>query len=184
MSNGKSRIYLSSPHMGGKELAFIHEAFDTNWIAPLGKNVDDFEVDLQDYIGRKDATVLSSGTAAIHLALILAGVVKGDEVMCQSFTFCGSSNPILYQGAIPVLVDSEQDTWNISPDLLREAIIKRIKLGRKPKAIIYVHLYGMPAKYNEIRRVADEFEIALIEDAAESLGSIYEGKKCGRPWRL
>jgi dTDP-4-amino-4,6-dideoxygalactose transaminase len=173
------KIYLSSPHMGGTEISYVQEAFATNWIAPFGKNVDGFEQDLAEYTSRQAAAALSSGTAAIHLALIQAGIKAGDEVICQSFTFCGSSNPILYQGAIPVLVDSENETWNMDPQLLEDAIKDRISKGKKPKGIIYVHLYGMPAKYNEINNVAKRFEIPLIEDAAEALGSTYKGFKCG-----
>lgn len=165
--------------MGDTELDYVNEAFATNWVAPLGKNVDGFEADLAQYTGRGYAAALSSGTAAMHLALILAGVEAGDEVVCQSFTFCGSSNPILYQGATPILVDSEFETWNMCPSLLDDTIKDRIAKGKKPKAIIYVHLYGMPAKYQEIRAVADRYEITLIEDAAEALGSSYQGKKCG-----
>lgn len=174
-----SKIYLSSPHMGERELSFIHEAFKTNWIAPLGPHVDGFERDLQDYVGMNYAAVLSSGTAAIHLALILLGVKYGDEVICQSFTFSGSANPIVYQGATPIFIDSEEDTWNMDPQILEEAIRDRIKKGKKPKAIIPVHLYGMPSKINEILSIAEMYEIPVIEDAAEALGSSVNGKKCG-----
>jgi dTDP-4-amino-4,6-dideoxygalactose transaminase len=176
----KSRIWLSSPHMGGNELSYIKEAFDTNWIAPLGPNVTGFEDDLKQFLNTdKEVGALSSGTAAIHLGLILSGVVAGDEVICQSMTFSASANPILYQGAIPVFVDSEEDTWNMCPVHLEEAIKDRIANGKKPKAIIPVHLYGMPAKMDEIVAIASKYEIAIIEDAAESLGSTYKGKNCG-----
>lgn len=175
----ESRIYLSSPHLGEKEREFVNEAFDTNWIAPLGPNVNGFEEELANYSGVPHCAALSSGTAAIHLALILAGVKKGDTVICQSFTFSGSANPIVYCGAEPVFVDSEKDTWNISPELLEEAIIDLESKGQKPKAIIYVHLYGMPAKIDEITQIAAKHGIALIEDAAEALGSTYKGVKCG-----
>ena len=175
-----SRIWLSSPHMGGNELKYIHEAFDTNWIAPLGPNVTGFEDDLKQFLNtEKEVGALASGTAAIHLGLILAGVTAGDEVICQSMTFSASANPILYQGAIPVFVDSEEDTWNLCPNHLEAAIKDRIANGRKPKAIIPVHLYGMPAKIDEIVAIANKYEIAIIEDAAESLGSTYKGKNCG-----
>jgi len=165
--------------MGGQELDFVHEAFDTNWIAPLGKNVDGFEQDLCEYTGTKHAAALTSGTAAIHLALILLGVSAGDEVICQSFTFAGSANPIIYQDATPIFIDSEADTWNMSPEFLRESIQSRLKIGKKPKAIIYVHLYGMPAKIDDIHQIANEYEIPLIEDAAEALGSLYKNKQAG-----
>lgn len=176
----KDKIYLSSPHMGGTEQNYINEAFEQNWIAPLGPNVTGFENDLESYLG-SDAKVaaLSSGTATIHLALILLGVKSGDEVICQSFTFSASANPIVYQGAIPVFVDSEIDTWNICPIALEEAIKDRIEKGKKPKAIIAVHLYGMPFKADEVLAIANKYEIPLIEDSAEALGSIYKGQKCG-----
>ncbi len=175
------RIWLSLAHMGGHEQKFIQEAFDTNWVVPLGPNVNGFEKDLRDYLNDDVHIVaLSSGTAAIHLALIQLGVGPGDEVICQSFTFAASANPIKYLGASPVFVDSESDTWNMSPQHLREAIVDRIaKTGKKPKAIIPVHLYGMPAKMDEIMAIANEFEIAVLEDAAEALGSEYKGKRCG-----
>ncbi len=174
-----TRIYLSSPHIGNMEHSFVEEAFRTNWIAPLGPHVDRFEEDLQKYVGVNHAAVLSSGTAAIHLALILLGVERGDEVICQSFTFSGSANPIVYQGATPVFIDSEKDTWNMDPQLLEDAIKDRVKRRRKPKAIIPVHLYGMPAKMSEIISIATQYEIPIIEDAAEALGSSINGKKCG-----
>ncbi|WP_282918417.1 DegT/DnrJ/EryC1/StrS family aminotransferase [Porphyromonas macacae] len=178
----KERIWLSLAEMGGEEQKFIQEAFDTNWVVPLGPNVNGFEADLEKYIdgkGRKVVT-LSAGTAAIHLALVMLGVQRDDEVICQSFTFSASANPIMYQGAKPVFVDSEPDTWNMCPKALREAIEDRIgQTGKKPKAIIPVHLYGMPAKMEEIKAIADEYDIPVIEDAAEAIGSEYKGKKCG-----
>ncbi len=175
------RIWLSLAHMGGHEQRFIQEAFDTNWVVPLGPNVDGFEKDLEGFLGKdKHIVALGSGTAAIHLALIQLGVGPGDEVICQSFTFSASANPIKYLGAEPVFVDSEAETWNMSPEFLREAIEDRIaKTGKKPKAIIPVHLYGMPAKMDEIGSIANEFGIPVLEDAAEALGSEYKGQKCG-----
>ncbi len=177
----QKKIWLSLAHMGGHEQKFIQEAFDTNWVVPLGPNVNGFEQDLQEYL-EKDVHVvaLSSGTAAIHLALVQLGVERDDEVICQSFTFAASANPITYLGAKPIFVGSEEDTWNMSPVYLREAIEDRItKTGRKPKAIIPVHLYGMPAKMDEITAIAQEYEIPVFEDAAEALGSEYKGRKCG-----
>jgi dTDP-4-amino-4,6-dideoxygalactose transaminase len=180
----KSRIYLSSPHMGGAELKYIHEAFDQNWIAPLGPNVDAFEQALARYCGVKHAAALSSGTAAIHLALILLDVKPGDYVIGSSFTFSASVNPIAYQGAVPVLVDSEADTWNMDPELLEQAIKGLRTKGTdystaKPKAIIVTHLYGMPARMKEITKIANKYDIPVIEDAAEALGSEYMGKRVG-----
>jgi len=175
----KSKIWLSSPHMGGNELTYIHEAFKENWIAPLGPNVDNFEKDICKYTGAANASALSSGTAALHLALILLGIKNGDEVICSSFTFSASANPIVYQGAIPVFIDSEPETWNMSPEFLEVAIKDRIAKGKKPKAIILVHLYGQPAKVGEIMEIAERYEIPLIEDAAESLGATYKGKMTG-----
>lgn len=176
----KSKIWLSSPHMGGGEQKYVQEAFDTNWVAPLGPNVNGFEKDLENYI-KDEAKVacLSSGTGALHLALILAGVKINDEVICQSMTFSASANPITYQGAKPVFVDSEKDTWNMCPLHLENAIKTGVSKGKKPKAIIIVHLYGMPAKMDEILNIAKKYEITLIEDAAEALGSTYKGQKCG-----
>lgn len=165
--------------MGGKEVNFVQEAFTQNWIAPLGPNVDGFENELGMYTNVEHVAALSSGTAAIHLALILLGIERGDEVLVQSFTFCGSSNPILYQGAIPILIDSEEDTYNMDPDVLETAIKARIQKGKRPKAVILVHLYGMPAKVDEISEICQKYEITLIEDAAEALGSSYKGKKAG-----
>src|SRR5690554_2663371 len=164
------RIFLSSPHMGGTEQTYVKEAFDTNWIAPLGPHVTGFETSLENYLGQGNhVAALSSGTAAIHLALIILGVKPGDEVICQSMTFSASANPIAYLGATPVFVDSEAETWNMSPDTLREAIEDRIrKTGKTPKAIIPVHLYGMPAKMDEIMDIAKEYNIPVLEDAAEA----------------
>lgn len=175
------RILLSLAHMGGKEQDFIQEAFDTNWVVPLGPNVNGFEADLEKYLGEnKSVVALSAGTAAIHLGLLQLGVGVGDEVICQSFTFAASANPITYLGGIPVFVDSEQDTWNMDPELLEEAILDRKKkTGKYPKAIIPVHLYGLPAKMDEILAIADKYEIPVLEDAAEALGSTYKGQACG-----
>ncbi|NCI48063.1 DegT/DnrJ/EryC1/StrS family aminotransferase [Sediminibacterium soli] len=175
----KNRIWLSSPHMGGRELDFVNDAFSSNWVAPLGPNVDGFEKDIQNYLSISHAAALSSGTAALHLALILLGVGSGDEVLCQSFTFSATANPILYQRATPIFIDSEEETWNMCPVYLRQAIEDRLAHGKKPKAIIPVHLYGMPANMNEILAISEEFDIPIIEDAAEALGSIYFGRKCG-----
>lgn len=174
------KIWLSSPHMGGTEKKYIEEAFDTNWIAPLGPNVNEFEKVLEKYL-KEDTKVacLVSGTSALHLALILSGVGQYDEVLCQSFTFSASANPIVYQKATPIFIDSESDTWNMSPEFLEIAIKDRISKGKKPKAIIVVHLYGMPAKIEEIASIANKYQITLIEDAAEALGSMYKGNKCG-----
>ncbi|PWW25976.1 MULTISPECIES: DegT/DnrJ/EryC1/StrS family aminotransferase [unclassified Chryseobacterium] len=175
-----TKIWLSSPHMGGNEQKYINEAFEENWVAPLGPNVNGFEGDLEQFLGGSvKVAALSAGTAALHLALIECGIVHGDEVICQSMTFSASANPIAYCGAIPVFVDSEPVTWNMCPKALREAIEDRIQKGTKPKAIIVVHLYGMPAKMDEITAVAQEFQIPLIEDAAEALGSTYKGQACG-----
>jgi dTDP-4-amino-4,6-dideoxygalactose transaminase len=174
-----AKIWLSSPHMGGDEFNFVKEAFDTNWIAPLGPHVNGFEQDLQDFTGAKHASALSSGTAALHLALIMLNIGPGDEVICQSFTFSASANPIVYQGATPIFVDSETETWNMSPELLEQAITDRIAKGKKPKAIIPVHLYGMPAQIQRIQEIAAKYDIPLIEDAAEALGSTINGKAAG-----
>jgi dTDP-4-amino-4,6-dideoxygalactose transaminase len=165
--------------MGDHEQQFVKEAFDTNWIAPLGPHVDAFERSLAEFTGMQHAAALSSGTAAIHLALILAGVGPGDEVICQSFTFSASANPIVYQGAAPVFVDSERETWNMDPEQLRKAMKDRLAKGRKVKAIIPVHLYGMPARMQDIMAVANEYNIPVIEDAAEALGSTLNGRACG-----
>lgn len=176
----KEKIWLSSPHMGGGEQKYVQEAFDTNWVAPLGPNVSGFEQDLEKYLGQGvHVAALSAGTAALHLGLILLGVQAGDEVICQSMTFSASANPIMYLGARPVFVDSEPDTWNMCPLALEEALIDRIAKGQKPKAIIAVHLYGMPFKADEIKAVAQKYDIPILEDAAEALGSTYKGQKCG-----
>ncbi|NGP76665.1 aminotransferase class I/II-fold pyridoxal phosphate-dependent enzyme [Balneolaceae bacterium YR4-1] len=175
----KPRIYLSSPHMGGEELNYIHDAFEKNWIAPLGDNVNGFEEDLQRYTGREHAAVVTSGTAAVHLALMLCGVETGDEVICQSFTFAATANPIRYQGATPVFIDSEPETWNMDPELLEAAIDDRMKNWKKPKAIVVVHLYGMPAKIERILEIGEKYDIPVIEDAAEALGSSIDGRRCG-----
>ncbi len=176
----ESKIWLSSPHMSGREQNYVQNAFETNWIAPLGPHVNGFEEDIQNYLNDNNlVAALSSGTAALHLALILLNVKQGDEVICQSKTFSASANPIVYQGATPVFVDSEAETWNMSPELLEHAIQDRIKKGKKPKAIIAVHLYGMPYKVEEIHSIANAYNIPIIEDSAESLGSSYKNKKCG-----
>lgn len=176
-----NRIYLSLAHMGDHEQKFIKEAFDTNWVVPLGPNVDAFEKNLSDYLeGNTHIVALSAGTAAIHLGLILLGIQPEDEVLCQSFTFAASANPITYVGATPVFIDSETDTWNMDPVLLKKAIKDRLmQTGRLPKAIIPVHLYGMPAKMKEIMEIANGFRIPVLEDAAEALGSELNGQRCG-----
>ncbi|MDR2917492.1 MAG: aminotransferase class I/II-fold pyridoxal phosphate-dependent enzyme [Tannerella sp.] len=183
------RVMLSLPHMGGNEQKFVHDAIEKNWVVPLGPDVNGFEKDLEGYLTTQDESTtenrihvvaLSSGTAAIHLGLVMLGVGHGDDVICQSFTFAASANPVKYLGANPVFVDSEPDTWNMSPQFLEEAIKDRIKkTGKKPKAIIPVHLYGMPAKMDEIMAVADQYEIPVLEDAAEALGSTFKRQKCG-----
>ncbi len=186
----KPRIWLSLAHMSGREQEFIQEAFDTNWVVPLGPNVNAFEQSLRDFLIENEElptvdkemriVALSAGTAALHLGLILLGVQPGDEVICQSFTFAASANPIAYLEAIPVFVDSEKDTWNIDPVLLEKAIEDRLKkTGRLPKAIIPVHLYGMPVKMDEVMEVANRYGIPVLEDAAEALGSEYKGQRCG-----
>ena len=174
-----SNIWLSSPHMGTEEQKFVNEAFVTNWVAPIGPHVNEFEKELCNYTGRKYAAALGSGTSAIHLALIMLGVGREDYVICQSMTFSASANPIAYQGATPVFIDSEKDTWNMDPVLLEKAIVELIAKGQNPKAIIPVHLYGMPAKMDQILEIASRYEIPVIEDAAEALGSHINGKKCG-----
>jgi dTDP-4-amino-4,6-dideoxygalactose transaminase len=175
-----SKIWLSSPHMGGTEQKYIQEAFDANWVAPLGPNVNGLEDVLESYLGNQSHVgALSSGTAAIHLGLILLGVQADDEVLCQSFTFSASANPILYLGATPIFIDSEEQTWNICPVALEQAIQDRIQKGKKPKAIIAVHLYGVPYQIESIREVADKYTIPILEDSAEALGSSYKGQKCG-----
>lgn len=177
----QKRIFLCLAHMSGQEMKFVQEAFDTNWVVPLGPNVNGFEKDLESFMGQQKRIVaLSSGTAAVHLALIACGVKAGDEVIVQTFTFCASSHPITYLGAKPVFVDSESDTWNMSPELLEEAIKDRIaKTGRKPKAIVPVYLYGMPAKIDEILSVAERYDIPVVEDAAEGFGSRYDRQMVG-----
>lgn len=177
----RNRIYLCLAHMSGNEMKYIQDAFDTNWVVPLGPNVNGFEEDLENFVEQnKKVVALSAGTAAVHLALIDCGVEAGDEVMVQSFTFCASSNPIKYLGATPVFVDSEKDTWNMDPELLDKAIADRLKkTGKKPKAIVVVYLYGMPAKIDEILKVSKKYDIPLIEDAAEGFGSKYKGQVCG-----
>ena len=175
----KEKIYLSSPHLGGTEIDYVKEAFEANWIAPLGPNVNGFEKELSAYSGAAHAAALSSGTAALHLALILKGIDQGDEVLCSTFTFSATVNAIAYQRAIPIFVDSEMDTWNMCPITLEKAIKDRIKQGTKPKALILVHLYGMPSKMDEIIAICEQYDICLIEDSAEALGSTYKGKKMG-----
>ena len=173
------RVWLSSPHMGVKEKVYVEEAFTTNWVAPLGPNVDAFEKQLTEYTGVKGVVSLNSGTGALHLALKILGVKKDDIVLCQSFTFAASAFPIIYCDAKPVFIDSESDTWNIDPVLLEKAIKEQLSKGKKPAAIMVVHLYGMPAKMYEIKTIAQRYEIPVIEDAAEALGSTYYGKACG-----
>lgn len=176
----KDKIWISTPHLGGSEMKYIQEALDTNWVSCVGNNITLFEQSLEDYLGEGNfVTALNSGTAAIHLGLIMLGVKEGDEVICQSLTFSASANPILYLGATAVFIDSELDTWNLCPIYLEEAIIDRIKNGKKPKAIIAVHLYGMPYQVDEVRKVADKYQIPILEDSAEALGSKYKGQQCG-----
>ena len=178
MNNEK--IWLSSPHMGGTERNYVQDAFDTNWVAPLGPNVTGLEQDLEGYLAHQaHVGALSSGTAAIHLGLVLLGVQAGDTVLCQSMTFSASANPILYQGATPVFIDSEEETWNLCPVALEKAINSEIEKGKKPKAIIAVHLYGVPYKIEAVRAVADAYGIPILEDSAEALGSSFKGQKCG-----
>ena len=175
-----TRIFLSFPHLGGNEMQYINEAFRESWVVPLGPNVDEFERRLETYLSASNVVALSAGTAALHLGLVELGVTAGDEVLCQSFTFAASANPVKYQGANPVFVDSEPDTWNMSPDALERAIIDRKRVtGRYPKAIVVVHLYGMPAQMDEIMAIAARYNIPVLEDAAEALGSTYKGRKCG-----
>lgn len=174
-----SKVWLSSPHMGEEELAFVQDAFASNWIAPLGPHVNAFEKELASYTQTQEAAVLISGTSAIHLALVMLGVGAGDEVVCQSFTFSGSANPIAYVGATPIFVDSEPTTWNMCPIALKTAIEQRLQKGKKPKAILPVHLYGMPAQMDEILEIAKAYDIPVVEDAAEALGAHIRGKACG-----
>ena len=174
------KIWLSSPHMSGNEQQFVNQAIETNWVAPLGSNITGFENDLETFLGNNsNVAALNSGTAAIHLGLILLDVKEGDEVICQSFTFSASANPIIYQGATPIFIDSEPETWNICPIALETAIIDRIIKGKMPKAIIAVHLYGMPFKVDEILAISNKYKIPVLEDSAEALGSVYKGIKCG-----
>lgn len=175
-----NRILLSVAEMGGTEQEWIEKAFKDNWIVPLGPNVDEFESRLEHFLGKGNVVALSAGTAAIHLGLVMLGVGIGDEVICQSFTFAASANPIKYQGATPIFVDSEPETWNMDPIALENAIIDRFnKTGKYPKAIIPVHLYGMPAKMDEINAIANKYSIPIVEDAAEALGSEYKNRNCG-----
>lgn len=175
-----SKIWLSPPHLSGDEITYIQQAIQENWVAPVGPNITSFENNLQNYLNaNKHIVALNSGTSAIHLALILAGVTSGDEVICQSFTFAASANPIVYLGGVPVFVDSEKETWNMCPVLLEEAIVDRIRKGKKPKAIVAVHMYGMPYKVIEISAISEKYNIPIIEDAAEALGSTFNGKQCG-----
>ena len=174
------KISLSSPHMGGSEFLFLKNAFDSNWIAPLGPHVDGFEKDIAAYLGNNvHVAALSSGTASLHLALIILGVKAGDEVICQSLTFSASANPIMYQGATPIFIESEESSWNMSPDFLEIAIKDRLAKGKKPKAIVVVHLYGMPAQIDKIMEISRKYRIPVVEDAAEALGSTYKGRKMG-----
>jgi dTDP-4-amino-4,6-dideoxygalactose transaminase len=181
MTTMQNKIYLSIAHLSGKEIKYIYEAFNTNWVTTVGFNLDAFEKDLETYLGNQcHALALNSGTAAIHLGLVLLGIEPGDEVVCQSFTYTASVNPIYYLGAKPVFIDSEPDTWNMSPEFLEQAIEDRIKkTGKKPKVIIAVHLYGMPVKMDEILKIARKYEIPILEDAAEALGSMYKNIHCG-----
>lgn len=173
------RIYLSPPHLSGEEIKYVQQAFDANWVAPAGPAIAAFENKIAEYNSIDQCLVVSSGTAAIHLALILLGIEPGDEVICSSFTFSGSCNPIVYQSATPVFIDSEKESWNMDPELLERAITDRLRTGKKPKAIIVVHLFGMPARMNEIMDIATRYRIPVVEDAAEALGSTYHGRKAG-----
>lgn len=179
MTADRKRIYLSSPHMGGQEQRYIQEAFDTNWIAPLGQNVNLFEQEVAEYAGVKGAVALSSGTAAIHLALLLLEVGRGDIVFCSSLTFIASANPIVYQGATPVFIDSEPESWNMSPAALARALADYAAKGQKPKAVVVVNLYGQSADYDALQALCEQYEVPIIEDAAESLGADYRGRKSG-----
>lgn len=177
--DNKTKIYLSSPHMSGNEGKYIQQAFETNWIAPLGPNVDAFEKEVAAYTGVNEAAAVSSGTAAIHLALSLLGVEQGDTVFCSTLTFIASANPILYLGAEPVFIDSEPETWNMSPQALEKAFMDASLKGQLPKAVIVVNLYGQSAKMDELTALCNQYEVPMIEDAAESLGSVYKGKYSG-----
>ncbi|MEX2461026.1 MAG: aminotransferase class I/II-fold pyridoxal phosphate-dependent enzyme [Paenibacillaceae bacterium] len=179
MFTNKKRIYLSAPHMSGNEIHYIHDAFETNWIAPLGPHVDAFEKELASYVGVNEAAAVSSGTAAIHLALRLLDINAGDTVFCSSLTFVASANPIIYLGAMPVFIDSEPETWNMSPQALEQALHDAAQEGELPKAVIVVHLYGQSAKMDEIVAICQMFNVPIIEDSAESLGSTYKGRASG-----
>ncbi|TGE25693.1 pyridoxal phosphate-dependent aminotransferase [Hymenobacter aquaticus] len=179
LSQDYDRIFLSPPHLGRHELNYVHKAIEDNWVAPAGPNLTGFEQDICHYTGAAHCVALASGTAAIHLGLVLLGVGPGDEVLCPSFTFVATANPILYLGATPVFVDSEPTTWNMCPDRLREAIEDRIRQGKKPKALILVHLYGMPAQLDQLLAIAELYAIPVLEDAAEALGSRYDGRRLG-----
>ena len=175
-----AKIWLSSPHMGGNEMKYVQEAFDANWVAPLGPNVNGLEKDIESYLNQSNpVAALSSGTAALHLGLLLLGVQAGDEVLCQTMTFSASANPILYVGATPIFIDSESATWNLCPIALEEAIVDRLAKGKKPKAIIAVHLYGMPFMVAEIKAISQKYDIPILEDSAEALGSTYKRQSCG-----
>lgn len=178
-SQDYDRLYLSPPHLGRHEINYLHKALEDNWVAPTGPNLDGFERDICEFTGAGHCIALTSGTAAIHLGLILLGVGPGDVVLCPSFTFVATANPITYLGATPVFVDSEADTWNLCPERLREAIEDQLRQGRQPKALLVVHLYGMPAKMREILAIAAEYDIPVLEDAAEALGSRYAGQPLG-----
>ncbi|WP_139924387.1 DegT/DnrJ/EryC1/StrS aminotransferase family protein [Hymenobacter sp. DG01] len=178
-SQDYDRLYLSPPHLGRHELNYLHKAIEDNWVAPAGPNLDGFERDICEFTGARHCVALTSGTAAIHLGLRLLGVGPGDEVLCPSFTFVATANPIVYLGATPIFIDSEDETWNLCPERLREALAERQHQGRRPKALILVHLYGMPAKLREIRDVAAEFGVPILEDAAEALGARYKGQPLG-----
>ena len=180
----RKQILLSTPHMSDRELEFVKEAFETNWIAPVGPHVDAFEQEFCQAINSKNAAAVSSGTAALHLALKLVGVEAGDEVFCSTLTFVATANPIIYQGGIPVFIDSDRTSWNMNPDLLREALSRRARLGKLPKALVLVHLYGQSADIDPILEVCNEYEIPLIEDAAESLGATYKGRSPGTFGRI
>ena len=175
----KKRIYLASPHMGGEEMKYINEAFETNWVAPLGPNVTEFEKEMCGYTGAKAATALVSGTSAIHLALKCLGVGEGDVVFCSSLTFSATANPIIYQGAEPVFIDSEYETWNMCPIALQKAFDDAEKCGKMPKAVVVVNLYGQSADYDKLKAICDKYNVPIVEDAAESLGATYKGKQTG-----
>ncbi|EOU1682976.1 DegT/DnrJ/EryC1/StrS family aminotransferase [Clostridium perfringens] len=179
MSEENKRIYLASPHMGGMEKEFVQEAFDTNWIAPLGPNVNNFEIEVEDYTGSKSAAALVSGTAAIHMALKALGIKEGDRVFCSSLTFAASCNPIIYENGEPIFIDSEPESWNMSPVALKKAFVECEKEGKLPKAVIVVHLYGQSADMDKIKEICDEYNVQIIEDAAESLGATYKGVQTG-----